>query len=292
MAQDEETQKRGLALICFESGDHERPPFDVRMVPTAVRGIMAIPVRYVVFHHCFSDERYRFILQMGLRLLSQDLRARTKLHFGTPLECMYDLMGFGIMNKTLPFDLHGQPKMKPQLDWIKMRAIQENMIREGKLRALSQIRRFQGDEIGGKSSHQSQLSVIVVPALVDILLGRGGEKINSHPGNIELHRLVGDVVADYEAGSKPQKTAISQSLVQKVKDEIGGRFLKQDPTSRIWLVTDDETARLKISHLFRSRRDVVVKKKKKFDDFDKKKADRPASSTKRVRVSDASSTSS
>jgi hypothetical protein len=257
MTQDEDTQRRGVALVCFEAGDHERPLFDMALVPVACRGLMTSPVKYIVLHHCYSDQRFKFITRMGLKLLPRDFRARNKLHFGTPIECFYTLMGFGISDDILPFNVHGELRLKQHHDHWQMRATQERMILEGKLRPLSQIQHNEEDVY----CPQSESSIVVVPSLMDVLMGRG-TKVHSHHGNAELHRMVDAAVPEYyeESGThRAQKTSISQRIVQELKQDIGGRFLKQDPESGVWQVADDEAARLKVSHLFRARRDGVLR---------------------------------
>jgi hypothetical protein len=148
-------------------------------------------------------------------------------------------MGFGISKNILPSNLFGELKLKQHHDWIRMRATQEKMIQQGTLRSLTQIRQDGSIAQDGNSYHPSPSSIVVVPSLADILMGRG-TRFNFHHGNIELHRMVDAAIPEYEAARRAQKKAITQRLViQEVKQDTGGRFLKQDAASGVWQATDE-----------------------------------------------------
>ena len=51
-----------------------------------------------------------------------------------------------------------------------------------------------------------------------------------------------------------EKTALAKELVVQMKIIGGARFLKQRPGHGVWEVVDDEAAREKVSHTFRSLR--------------------------------------
>ena len=112
----------------------------------------------------------------------------------------------------------------------------------------------------GRSTQQSLVAkslVVVIPTTIDVLLGRGA-RVNAHQGNESLHRMVEKVLSQYEVGARTFKTWLTNSIVEKVKEQ-GGRFIKQDSSEGVWLVVDDDTARLKVSHLFRARREAILK---------------------------------
>jgi hypothetical protein len=254
--QDEETQRRGCACVIIANprGEHDYSTksstmMDIEMIAMASQAAMSLPLRIAVIHNCFSDSNWKSVMKLGMQLVSRDIRARNKVHFGASMECSYSLMGFGIPPACLPISMHGDVKTKQHIEFIKMRKKQEEMTVQGKLIPLSK----------GKDAGQDTLTdpktVIVIPALSDILLGRG-KPIHSHPGNIWLHQLVDEAIPRYEKCRKLEKTGLTIELVNKVK-ENNGRFLKQEP-SGVWLVTDDEASRNKVSHLFRARRGPVL----------------------------------
>jgi hypothetical protein len=146
---------------------------------------------------------------------------------------MYALVSYGIPHHFIPLDMHGELKRKPHVEWLKMRSAQEKLLHEHKSKAC-----------------------IVLPALADILLGKG-KPIQQHKGNTHLHHLVDSNVPLYEGYSKTEnKTLLTQRLVGEAK-ATGGRFLKQDETG-VWMEVDDNTARTKVSKLFRARRKMVL----------------------------------
>ena len=114
-----------------------------------------------------------------------------------------------------------------------MRSAQEKLLQQQKLKAC-----------------------IVLPALVDILLGKG-KPIQQHKGNAHLHHLVDSNMSLYEGYSNNEnKTLLTHQLVGEAK-ATGGRFLKQDEDG-VWMEIDDNTARTKVSTLFRARRKMVL----------------------------------
>lgn len=178
-------------------------------------------------------------------MLDRDFRARNKLHLGTRMECVYALNSYGIPAHALPIDVHDEIKVKQHLEFLKMRKHQEAWIQEGRLRKLHD------DEEQNKRIRNSKSCVVVVPAMTDVLLGRG-KPIFSHRGNATLHMMVKASLPRYEACQIRGKAKVSQSVVDDIKDNYGGRFLKQHSETGIWLVVDDDTARLKVSSLFRT----------------------------------------
>lgn len=248
---DEESQRKGCSLIVFSAGD--KPKNQSKMlehIRVAAESVQSHPIRISVIHHCFSDQRFQTIVEFGLKLLHPDFQARNKLHFGAPIECIYTLMGFGIPQHAIPINMHGEIKRKPHVERLKTRKHQEDWINSGRLKLDSAEDPVPGDD---------PRSVIGVPTLRDVLLGRG-KPIHTHDGNSELQRLVDEAVPEYEQLKKLGKTQLSQKIVRQIKEDYQGRFLKPDTLTGIWLVVDDETARLKVSHLFRARRDTVLAK--------------------------------
>ncbi|GKY92792.1 hypothetical protein MPSEU_000248900 [Mayamaea pseudoterrestris] len=92
---------------------------------------------------------------------------------------------------------------------------------------------------------------IVQPHNNDILMGRGG-KNNQHAGNERLRQMARHYCEQYKVSKKKGKSNISRTLVGMIRNlDPPGRFLKKDPTSRLWEDVGDETAREKASQVLR-----------------------------------------
>lgn len=141
------------------------------------------------------------------------------------MECVYDLMTFGIPADVLPVSPSGEMRLEGHHDYCR------------RLRKVA--------EGGFDNLHR-----IVVPGTYDVLLGRG-RPLQKHSGNLRYHHIIESYQGRYEKASKLEKTKLSKLIVQTMKNE-GGRFLKQDDMG--WIEIDDEVARYKVSHTFRNHR--------------------------------------
>ena len=76
----------------------------------------------------------------------------------------------------------------------------------------------------------------------------------SHTGNIRYYHIIATHQEQYDdARSHDERSIIAAAIVLSIK-ESGGRFLKLDGTNNSWLVVDDDTARVKVTNSFRTRR--------------------------------------
>jgi len=148
---------------------------------------------------------------------------------GAHLECIYELMTYGISPEPLPVTLDGELKRKNHLDWIKMRRWQEERSPPG-------------------------TQIIIVPAQADVLFGRG-KPFREHIGNMRLHDLLDEKVPAYERALLKEKTAMIAEIVKIIRLE-GGRFLKQE--NNAWINVDDKQAKEKVSHGFRTRIKIAL----------------------------------
>lgn len=249
LIKDVESQKKGAAVIIFSAGSMSSNVSQLlEQMQVMTDALKSNPLRYAVAHICLSDHRFQSIIKSGMQLVNPEFRARNKLHFGAPMECIYSLMGFGIPHHALPINTNGDFKNKPHIQRLKTLRKQEEWIRLGKLKL---------DSIEDPISRHDPRNVIVIPSLKDVVLGRG-KPTNTQDGNYHLKQLVDEAVPQYEKMNRPAKTRLSHEIVRKIKEDFGGRFIKQDEESGIWVVVGDDTARLTVSHLFRTRRDTVL----------------------------------
>lgn len=92
----------------------------------------------------------------------------------------------------------------------------------------------------------------IIPTDEDILFGRGRKTMN-HPGNLHLRELVNLHRDDYENASKQRKTVIALNIADTIL-QSNRRFLKYEPEEDRWVHADVQTARNKISHIYRNTR--------------------------------------
>lgn len=127
----------------------------------------------------------------------------------------------------MPITEDGDPKTKTHRQWLKSRQQQEE-------------------------NHSLQ-NIIVIPGRLDVLFGRG-KPIQGHFGNLRYHALLDHYQHAYEQAKKFDKMDIAKATVDQVH-EYFGRFLKQEAAG--WIEVDDNVARDKVSHAFRTRRSTV-----------------------------------
>jgi len=88
----------------------------------------------------------------------------------------------------------------------------------------------------------------------DVLCGRGGAT-NNHVGNKRFRKIVAEYQHEYLEARKKEKAVIARSIVARIKGD-GGRFLKRDGGSGMWIQVTDKKATEKTSQALREGLDV------------------------------------
>jgi hypothetical protein len=148
-------------------------------------------------------------------------------------------MTYGISTKLLPVDADGIVSLENHREWIKSR--------------------IQHEELSVETA-TTTMPRTIVPALNDVLLGRG-KLIQEHTGNRRFRNIVENHRDVYERTSALDKTLVASRIVEILK-QSGGRFLKQQ-YGACWEEVDDDTARDKVGHFFRNKRRTENQKKGK-----------------------------
>lgn len=150
-------------------------------------------------------------------------------------------MSFGIPTSLLGVDHEG----------ILKNGIVEQHIE--RLRAICEAKKLKYGERGvnGTTKH------VVTATDQDVLLGRG-KPYQTHPGNLQLAKILQDREDEFNSATKSQKTAITWEILRRIQNEFGGRFLERDENDAndigiTWQVCSSETARNKVAYGFRSR---------------------------------------
>jgi hypothetical protein len=196
---------------------------------------------------------------------------RSHQRSGSHMECRYALMSFGIPTSTFPLTSDDRIQVGPYFkQWIEtQRRLDE--IRESSETPSSPIAglshyRLDTDDASFPPVKRSstglvspsplsldtpEIKVEVEPMTMDILLGRG-KPLQRHPGNVRFRQLIACNADNYELGDRFQKTLIAADVVATIR-ESDGRFLKPCEKDG-WETINDETARLKVAHTFRTLR--------------------------------------
>lgn len=88
----------------------------------------------------------------------------------------------------------------------------------------------------------------------DVLCGRGGAT-NTHVGNNRFRSVVAEYQEEYLDARKKEKALISKRVVQRI-NQYGGRFLKRDANSDMWVEVPPKKALLKTGQALREGLDV------------------------------------
>lgn len=235
MASFEDIQSNGMVFVMFPTG---------RNAPTSVRQLKerltkgwqcfirlreALPRKIACSHMCLDTSKLDWASTRILPLVPQllcrrDIRMRFRVHRGDKEMLKLKLQSYGV---TVTDE-----------DWP--RAKQADMEEE------------EGSNVTSSDTEDdnSSTAAAIAPTEVDVLFGRG-KRSQNHPGNIKADQLVDLYRSQYEKAAKSDKTAIAQRIVEMIS-AYSGRFLKLEKNK--WVEVDSQTARNKISHLFRNKR--------------------------------------
>jgi hypothetical protein len=249
---DEETQIKGVVGTAMFIGMTPAPDDQQHIMKMALLA-SSIPMYLPGGHICTDNSMLLPLATAFLSCMDRFMKTRHKIHrgasnpvisylrrrtgapiltlssflacvVGTILECIYELMTFGIPTRVLPFNIDGETSLENHHKWIERQRILE------------------GSSDGTKRE--------AIPGPFDVLLGR--EKISQeHVGNVRYHFVIDAHRDHFESSSVREKTAITREIVQQIKAS-GGRFLKLDNAG--WEEVSDEAARKKVASAFRSKR--------------------------------------
>jgi hypothetical protein len=124
---------------------------------------------------------------------------------------------------------------------------------------------------------------ILNPHEHDVLSGRGNF-VNYHPGNEHFRSLVRKHKLAYVQCPKPQKGKFSRIIYDEIKArDPPGRFLKQDPDSKLWYDIGEKKALDKARQALREGAPEIIKEISGDDDEKEEPAGAPAGGNFEVR---------
>jgi hypothetical protein len=185
--------------------------------------------------HCgkqiiFGVRSLGHVLDSGLQLYRHlnIILSHFLISAGSKMECGYALKSFGIDIDT--FQIDGLTSLSD--------TVKEVIERCRKLDA----------------AHQKKVDARLLPRPNDVLLGRG-RPFQLYSGNLALTSKIDESRTRYTNAKKMHKKIITSEIVESIHAS-GGRFLKkvnnENGTGADWEEVDFETARLKVSHSFRT----------------------------------------
>jgi hypothetical protein len=197
-------------------------------------------MRMMGAHYCVQDSHLRMFMSNIRVAMSREVRLRSRVHHGSHQECIYALLTFGVPRRCFPISSTGELLVEKHGEFIEMRRQQE---------------RDRGNTVVDQRNPSTTYASrnIIVPKNDDVLLGRG-RPFQEHAGNMRCNYVIVETMEQYEAASRNDKTTIARNVLEKIK-EYGGRFLKQN--NRVWEEVDDVEALRKISHSFRTHRQLL-----------------------------------
>jgi hypothetical protein len=203
VAEDETNQKHGLVAIayCLGQQGEEQAMQSEKLINTiwqSTKLLTSMPVRTEASHFCMAKNNsigVRFTLPLVTSGFGLFNRARLRVHFGSPMECEYALMSFGLPSALLPFTPDGELKMGNHKKWVKRRNVKEQEL------LLHGSTFFSG---------------IDLPHRNDILLGKG-RPCQNHPGNQRFLELCGFYLEEYNQSSRMGgRTNVARKFIQEI----------------------------------------------------------------------------
>mmetsp|Transcript_17433 Transcript_17433/g.32206 ORF Transcript_17433/g.32206 Transcript_17433/m.32206 type:complete len:310 (-) Transcript_17433:200-1129(-) len=216
---DEETQIKGMVVLMWPGGNAAKT---FLRLPDQIEGrmfkrmLISIPSRPVAAHLCFPDTPiFQMVKALTMHWAGTANRTRTRCYSGTHVEMRYQLKGFGIPVDVIPLTDSGTVKVKPMLQWLKLRRTIE------------------------EASSSSLCGVAVECPLSSDVLFKSGSNSLSHPGNVMFRNLIETHFDEHNnTSSSGLKVAVSWRIVDEVLVTFNGRFLEWDKRGW-WMVIED-----------------------------------------------------
>eukprot|EP00980_Cylindrotheca_fusiformis_P027781 scaffold22559_cov111-Cylindrotheca_fusiformis.AAC.20 len=256
LQESEERQKKGIVKIYHAVGRYKNRKKASGFAQVA-QLVSSTPVPLGGIHLCFDACDYlEYICRRAILLaLPPSVAARIRTHFGTHMECLYALRGYGIAEGSLPISLiDANPLLHNHMTWYEHRRIVD----------LDPLKPNEFSSAYKNSENGEVTNAMVCSSLTRKIEPRSGD-ILVHPGNMQLKKLLAGLSGEYEAiDGKKEKIEFAQNLVRQMKAS-GSRFLMFDQNTKAWADVSDKMARNKVSKTLRNSRrsnDIIEARKR------------------------------
>lgn len=191
----------------------------------STRLALACPIHWSGLHLACDDRTDAILSRASIAIMPAQMRAKTKLHFGSHVECQYLLSTFGIKRESLPLAPSTDAMiLTGHLEWYHHCLMRENTC-----------------DSPDQEYH---------PASNDVFFA--GRRINGD-GNVRLRSMALQNAQSYNSGNPKERRFIVDSMVDSIKGN-GGRFLKLDIDGSSWIEVSVPGVREKIVQMFRNFR--------------------------------------
>lgn len=234
---DEMMQRRGAVFVCDWRGSCRSSGMQLlQFVKTIATYADNVPVHVAGIHMLSDNAAINSIVSALWPLLKKDYRLRNRLHFGSNIETVYSLRGFGINFDEALLDRNQLSQAKEDADL--------------QLRLQKEIEWLRSEE----AFRSPNSSTALYPNLYDIIMGRNKKFGLTWPGTRLFHQMVQLKVSTYEeardVSARYTKTKVALDILDALKGPpYHGRFLAR--TENDWQDVGDTEARLKISQALR-----------------------------------------
>lgn len=254
-SRDKTVQKAGLVFIHYGLGgvhiNEERMQRALVRSRVLVATFPCMPLRVVATHCCTNDNDRLMTYSNTTRFLETRYLTRFQTHFGSSIECRYNLMTFGIPLDVLPVRDDSSIDVQPHLAWLAELAREElktspPCTNDSFVQVLSSI--AMEDNTSG-SAHK------IEPGDLDVIMGKGRRGINSMGSHL-LKRYLEEYQVEYDSALRYEKAMILEKIYAWMRRN-GCRFLapnKEADGTIIWEEVCETRAHDRISHGFRNRR--------------------------------------
>eukprot|EP00934_Nitzschia_sp_Nitz4_P002635 Nitzschia sp. Nitz4//scaffold95_size97785//45877//47543//NITZ4_004667-RA/size97785-augustus-gene-0.107-mRNA-1//-1//CDS//3329560472//2625//frame0 len=215
----------------------------------------ALPICFASLHLCCNAWSQYIKASIAIIPLSKENRVRYRFHYGSHVECLYQLVTFGIAQDSLPVNGKGEYSTDSHLRWLAQRREMELKLKaDGDGTMPAPFADVDSATDGSASSPEPCMTGLAGVRQNDVLLGRGRHAMD-HEGNTKFRKLVDVYMSKYEAADRFEKTCIAEAIVHIIQDS-NGRFLKRGLDSAL-VEVDGTEARKKVAHAFRNRRKML-----------------------------------
>ncbi len=241
--EDDETQRKGQIHISYLVGQQlnlQQMGQRRELNQAWAKLVTGMPLRLEAIHMCADSFVWRPIFAIFKIRAALFTRVRIREHIGDRNQIVFRLQTFGIPT-------HGFPMME---DGVTLACL--SVDRWKKRRILEQLLKKEVEHKCAEKLAKAHVIRVGTPGQKDVLLGRG-RAYYSHVGNLRLKKIVIERITMYEQAGHTEKQKVSAEIVKLIQSE-SGRFLRDDGVG--WVEVDDETATKKVSHGFRTLRNL------------------------------------